>query len=90
MKRKQLAVQLNHTKGEAVDKFEKFSIKSSEETSNNIPIPEGSAAWLSCDVERSRDIKGYRIFMGRVKEHKDLNVPPLVWQKNEFYGLKSA
>ena len=87
---KQLAVQLGHTKGEAVDKFEKFSIKSSEVTSNNAHIPEGSAAWLSCDVESSQDIEGYRIFIGRVKEHKDLNVPALVWQKNKFYGLKSV
>lgn len=86
---KQLAVQLGHTKGQTVDKFNKFSIESTEETSANASIPEGSAAWMSCDVESNWDIEGYRIFMGRVKEHKDLDAPPLVWQKNNFYGLKS-
>lgn len=87
---KQLAVQLGHTKGETVDKFDKFSIASSEVTSDNAHIPEGSAAWLSCDVESSQEIEGYRIFIGRVKEQKDLNTPPLVWQKNTFFGLQSV
>ena len=86
---KKLAAQLGSTRGETVDKFEKFSITSSEITSNHAHIPEGSAAWFSCEVADSHDIEGYRVFTGRVIDQKDLNTPPLVWQKNKYYGLKS-
>ena len=85
----QLAIRIGSTKGETTDKFDKLSIKSIEKTTAKVPIPEGSAAWLSCEVESSYDIDGYRIFLGRVKDYKDLDAPPLVWQKNKFFGLKS-
>lgn len=86
---KQLAMKIGSTKGEAADKFDKFSIKTFENATADAPIPEGSTAWLSCDVEGSYDIEGYRIFLGRVKDHKDMDAPPLVWQKHKFFGLKS-
>lgn len=87
---KQLAMQLGSTKGDAVNKFEKFSIKSANEPSCiACCIPEGSAAWLACDVMGGHDIEGYRIFIGRVSEQNELGAPPLIWQKNKFFGLKS-
>lgn len=85
---KKLAMQLGSTKGEAVDKFEKFSIQTVSGPSGNAPVPEGSSAWMSCTVEGKYDIEGYRVFIGRVKEQGDMNVPPLVWQKNKFFGLQ--
>ena len=85
---KQLAMQLGSVKGEAEDKFEKFSIKTVAGPSSNAQVPEGSAAWMACDVEGKYDIKGYRVFIGRVTEQNDLGAAPLVWQKNKFFGLK--
>ena len=85
---RQLAIQVGSTKGEAVDKFEKFSIPTISEASGNAPVPEGAAAWLICDVESSQDIKGYRLFIGRVVDKHDTGAPPLVWQKDKFFGLK--
>ena len=85
---RQLAMQVGSTKGDAADKFEKFSIPTISNAAGNAPVPEGAAAWLVCDVESSQDIKGYRLFIGRVVDQHDTGAPPLVWQKDKFFGLK--
>ncbi|MGD8290624.1 MAG: flavin reductase family protein [Desulfobacterales bacterium] len=85
---KQLALQVGSVKGEAEDKFEKFQISTAE--SSGVPIPKGSAAWMECQVETSHEIKGYRIFIGRVVDQTDFKRPPLVWHKDGFFGLQPA
>ena len=85
---KQLAIQVGSVKGEAEDKFEKFKIQT--EKNVRAPIPKGSAAWMECKVENSQDIKGYRIFIGRVVNQEDLKRPPLVWHKDGFFGLQTV
>jgi len=87
---KQLAMKVGSLKGEAVDKFEKFSIKTVSGKSSNALIPEGAAAWMECNVESSREIKGYQIFIGRVVDQEDTGKPPLVWHKDGFFGLAPA
>ena len=84
----QLAIQVGSTKGDVTDKLDKFSITTIEGSAGNAPVPEGAAAWMVCDVESSQDIKGYRIFIGRVVNQHDTGNPPLVWQKDKFFGLK--
>ena len=85
---KQLALQVGSVKGDAVDKFEKFSIKPVAETSSHAIIPEGAAAWMDCGVESSQEIKGYRIFVGRVVNQQDTGKSPLVWHKDGFFSLQ--
>ena len=85
---KELSMQVGSLKGEEMDKFEKFSIKTISGKAAEALIPEGAAAWMACDVESSHDIKGYRIFIGRVVDQEDLGTPPMVWQKDGFFGLK--
>ncbi len=85
---KQLAMQVGSVKGEAGDKFDKFKIQT--EKAVGAPIPSGSAAWMACDVESSHEIKGYRIFIGRVVNQEDLKRPPLVWHKDGFFTLNPA
>ena len=85
---KQLAMQAGSAKGEAVDKFDKYSIKATPGRAGNALIPEGSAAWMECTVESSREIKSYQIFIGRVVEQQDTGKAPLVWHKDKFFGLK--
>ncbi len=85
---KQLAMQVGSVKGDKVDKFEKFSIKSITETSSQALIPEGAAAWMTCDVESSQEVEGYRIFIGRVVSQQDTGKPPLIWHKDSFFSLK--
>ena len=87
---KQLAMQVGSAKGDAVDKFNKFSIKSTTGKSSNALIPEGAAAWMECMVESSQEIKGYQIFIGRVIEQEDTGKAPLVWHKDGFFGLQPA
>jgi flavin reductase (DIM6/NTAB) family NADH-FMN oxidoreductase RutF len=87
---KQLAMQVGSVKGDNVDKFEKFSIKSVTATSSQALIPEGAAAWMNCVVESSQEIKGYRIFVGRVVNQQDTGKPPLIWHKDRFFTLQAV
>ena len=85
-----LAMQVGSVKGEAVDKFEKFSIKKVIGTPDAASIPEGAAAWMACEVEGSLDIKGYRMFIGRVVTQEDTGKPPLIWRKDTFFTLSPS
>ncbi len=87
---KQLAIQVGSFKGGDVDKFEKFSIQPVGDSSDQTVIPEGSAAWMHCEVESSQEIKGYRIFIGRVVSQHDTGKPPLVWHKDGFFNLSKV
>jgi flavin reductase (DIM6/NTAB) family NADH-FMN oxidoreductase RutF len=81
-------MQVGSVKGDAGDKFENFKIQT--EKTIRASIPSGSAAWMECQVESSHEIKGYRIFIGRVVNQEDLKRPPLVWHKDGFFGLQPA
>jgi len=85
---RKLAMQVGVTKGDTEDKFEKFSIPTLSEQSGNALVPEGAAAWMACNVESSQDIKGYRLFIGRVVDQHDTGNPPLIWQRDTSFGLK--
>jgi len=85
---RRLSIQVGSYKGEAADKFEKFSIPTLGGQSGDALVPEGAAAWMVCNVESSQDIKGYRLFIGRVVDQQDTGTPPLIWQKDKFFGLK--
>ena len=86
---KQLANQVGSLKGEVADKFERFSIATIADLSSGL-VPRGSAAWMACRVENTLDIQGYRVIIGRVVDQADMGKPPLVWQKNAYFGLKPA
>ena len=85
---KELAVQVGSLKGEDVDKFEHFAIYTPATGGSDALIPEGATAWMACSVESTQDIKGYRLFIGRVVDQADLGTPPLVWQKDTFFSLE--
>ena len=87
---RKLAMKIGVTKGDAADKFEKFSIPILSGHSGSAPVPEGAAAWMECNVESSQDIKGYRLFIGRVVDQHDTGNPPLIWQRDRFFELKSV
>jgi flavin reductase (DIM6/NTAB) family NADH-FMN oxidoreductase RutF len=85
-----LAIQVGSAKGEDSDKFERFGIVTSPGIGSAALIPEGSAAWMECEVESSKEIQGYRLFMGRVVNQNDCGKAPLVWHKDGFFGLTKA
>jgi flavin reductase (DIM6/NTAB) family NADH-FMN oxidoreductase RutF len=85
---RQLAMQVGSLKGAEEDKFERFSIKTSPGNTDQALIPDGAAAWMECEVESSEEIKGYRLFMGRVVNQNDMGKPPLVWHQDRFFSLK--
>jgi flavin reductase (DIM6/NTAB) family NADH-FMN oxidoreductase RutF len=87
---KQLAMQVGSLKGEIEDKFARFSIIANPGPTSQALIPEGSAAWLECEVESSSEIKGYRLFIGRVVNQNNTGKPPLVWHKDGFFKLNPA
>jgi flavin reductase (DIM6/NTAB) family NADH-FMN oxidoreductase RutF len=82
-----LAMQVGSAKGEDTDKFERFAIKASPGAGGAALVPVGAAAWMACDVESSSEIKGYRLFIGRVVDQNDTGKPPLVWHKDGFFKL---
>ena len=82
-----LAVQVGSARGEDTDKFEHFAIATTAGGDSSALIPEGAAAWMECEVESTDDIKGYRLFTGRVVNQYDSGRPPLVWHKNGFFKL---
>lgn len=84
---KQLAMQAGSFKGDKADKFERFKIKASSLDTGKALIPEGAASWMECEVEDSRVIKGYCLFIGRVVDQNDTGKLPLVWHKNGFCKL---
>jgi flavin reductase (DIM6/NTAB) family NADH-FMN oxidoreductase RutF len=86
---KNLVWQLGSLKGEKGDKFTHFSISTVEYQPGKALIPEGAAAWMACQVVSKQDVDGYRLLVARVLDQKDLGNPPLVWQKNELFTLKS-
>ncbi|MGD2187207.1 MAG: flavin reductase family protein, partial [Desulfobacterales bacterium] len=69
------------------DKFKRFSIKASPGASAQALIPDGAAAWMACEVESTEEIKGYRLFIGRVVDQNDTGKAPLVWHKDGFFSL---
>lgn len=85
-----LAMQVGSAKGEDTDKFERFAIKASPGAAGTALVPEGAAAWMACEVESTREIKGYQLFMGRVVNQNDTGQPPLVWHKDKFFRLGPA
>jgi flavin reductase (DIM6/NTAB) family NADH-FMN oxidoreductase RutF len=85
---KRLALQLGSLKGEGADKFEHFSVKTITTETGEALIPDGAAAWMACAIESSQEIKGYRLFIGRVVSQNDTGKPPLVWHKDAFFSLK--
>ena len=85
-----LAMQVGSAKGEDTDKFERFAIKASPGAAGTALVPEGAAAWMACEVESTREIKGYHLFMGRVVDQNDTGQPPLVWHKDKFFKLGPA
>ena len=87
---KQLAMQVGSLKGAEEDKFERFSIKTIQGETGQALIPDGAAAWMECEVESTEEIKGYRLFMGRVVKQNDTGKPPLVWHKDKFFNLNPA
>jgi len=87
---KQLAMQVGSLKGAAEDKFERFSIKASPGNTSQALIPDGAAAWMECAVENTSDIKGYRLFTGRVVDQNDTGRPPLVWHQDGFFSLNKV
>jgi flavin reductase (DIM6/NTAB) family NADH-FMN oxidoreductase RutF len=87
---RQLAMQVGSLKGAEEDKFERFSIKAGPGNTGQALIPDGAAAWMECEVENTSDIKGYRLFTGRVVDQNNTGKPPLVWHQDGFFSLNKV
>jgi flavin reductase (DIM6/NTAB) family NADH-FMN oxidoreductase RutF len=86
----ELALQVGSVKGTDTDKFNRFNVPLSAAAPPDALVPEGASAWMICQVESSQQIKGYRLFIGRVVDQGAFETPPLVWRSNSFFRLKPA
>ena len=84
---KNLAIQLGSTRGDKLDKYDRFEIATIDDEHTRELIPVDSAAWLQCRVENTHNIDGYRVIIGRVEAQGDLNRPPLIWRQDSFFQL---
>ena len=85
---KELANQLGSVRGDAEDKFKRFSISTLPSEPGKPLIPSGSSVWFECAVVSSHETGEYIVFTARVINQQDLGNPPLLWQKGKLYGLK--
>ena len=85
---KDLVPQLGSARGDEVDKFGHFSIKTLTPVPGRPRVPADAAAWLHCNVDSHHSIGEEHLVLGRVVDHKNLGNPALVWYQNELFGLK--
>lgn len=83
-----LARKLGSVKGLDEDKFEKFGIRTLPGRPGKPLIPEGASAWMDCEMVSQHDAGGALLYTAKVVDQKDLGRPPLVWQKDRYFGLK--
>ncbi len=84
---RKLALQVGGSRGDKTAKFARFSIDTEEPSPGDALIPCGAAAWMACTVESSRHMEGYRLFIGRVVDSRDLGRDPLIWHRDAFFSL---
>ena len=85
---KDLVLQLGSTRGDEVDKFGHFSIKTLTPVTGRPRVPADAAAWLHCNVDSHQSIGEEHLVLGRVVDQKNLGNPSLVWHQKELFGLK--
>ena len=83
-----LVWQVGSVRGDQEDKFEKFSIKTFPPKQGKPLIPVDAAAWLECKLISRQEVNGYHLVLARVVDQKDLGKKPLLFHKQELYGLK--
>jgi len=84
---KELVWQLGSKRGDEVDKFDHFSIKTLDHASDRPRIPADATAWLHCNVESLHSIGHDHLVIGRVVDQEKLDNPPLVWRESELFSL---
>jgi flavin reductase (DIM6/NTAB) family NADH-FMN oxidoreductase RutF len=87
---KKLAIQLGSTRGDKLDKYERFNIPTIADDQADGLVPADSSAWLKCEVESTQNIRGYQVVTGRVKAQANLDRAPLIWQQDSFFKLAPA
>jgi flavin reductase (DIM6/NTAB) family NADH-FMN oxidoreductase RutF len=87
---KTLALQIGSMRGEAEDKFKRFSIEAIPNCSGKAIIPKGASAWMECKVIADQEVDGYHLVIARVVAQGDLGNPPMVWRGDAFFGLKAV
>jgi flavin reductase (DIM6/NTAB) family NADH-FMN oxidoreductase RutF len=83
---RQLAIQLGSTRGDQVDKYSRFDIRTLPEDQGMGLVPEAAAAWMMCRVEDRQAIHGYHVVTGRVEDQGDLDRDPLIWRQGRFFA----
>jgi len=85
-----LARKLGSVRGLDEDKFAKFGIEALPGRSGKPPVPEGSSAWMDCELVGEHEADKYLLFSAVVVAQEDLGKPPLLWQKDRYFSLKAV
>lgn len=85
-----LARKLGSVRGLDEDKYEKFDIKVLPSRPGKPPVPEGSSAWMDCELVGEHETDQYLLFSSTVVAQEDLGRPPLLWRKDSYYSLRDV
>jgi flavin reductase (DIM6/NTAB) family NADH-FMN oxidoreductase RutF len=85
----ELYEQLANFRAEVTNKFTALSIPTIQSLSSKPLIPRDSAAWFECKVEVKQEIDDYVVILARVTDYEDMEKPPMIWQKEFLFSLKS-
>jgi flavin reductase (DIM6/NTAB) family NADH-FMN oxidoreductase RutF len=85
-----LARKLGSVRGLDEDKFEKFDIQALASRPGKPPVPEGSSAWMDCELVGEHEADKYLLFSAVVAAQEDLGRPPLLWQKDRYHSLRAV
>ena len=87
-RQRELVWQLGSVEGNEGDKFKRFSITTLSSKPGEPLIPDDAASWMGCKVVNRQEVDGYYLVIARVVAQKNMDNPPLVWQKGSLFSLK--
>ncbi len=84
----ELVWQVGSARGDAEDKFERFSIETLPPQEGTALVPVDAAAWMQCRVVERHEIAQNYLMIARVVNQQELGNPPLVWRNQSLYRLE--
>jgi flavin reductase (DIM6/NTAB) family NADH-FMN oxidoreductase RutF len=85
----ELTWQLGSVRGEAEDKFTRFSIPTLPSAPGKPLVPRGVSSWLACKMVSCQEVEGSLVVIAKVESQEDMGNPPLVWHKQALFSLKA-
>ncbi len=81
--------QLLGLRSQTGDKFKSLTISTLPTDPAKPPIPKGAAAWFECKTITKQELDNYEVIIARVTDYEDMGNPPMIWQKEGLFSVKT-